>query len=265
MKKIILHIAILLMAIVYKPINAGISSDMFGHNINFSAGEKLTYKVNYNWGLLWVGAGEVSFEIFEEKLFNRDVFHVKGLGHTYVDYDWFFKVRDRYETYIDKKTLLPLKFIRHVREGNYKFDNEIIFKHYKNEAVGTYKTVEISKGVQDVLSAIYKTRTIDFNKYKKGDRIKMNLFLDNKVYPIHITYLGKEKVKTKLGKFNCIKFKPLLIEGTIFKGGDKMTVWASDDANRIPIRVESPIVVGSIKVDLIDYKGLKHDLSAKIK
>ena len=90
------------------------------------------------------------------------------------------------------------------------------------------------------------------------------MFIDDKTYGLYVRYLGKETIKTKYGKFNAIKFKPLLIEGTIFKGGEKMTVWVTDDANRIPVRIESPISVGSVKVDMMGYRNTRHKMTALI-
>jgi hypothetical protein len=116
--------------------------------------------------------------------------------------------------------------------------------------------------VQDVLSAVYYSRNIDFNKYKVNDKINFSMFLDNEVYEMYIRYLGKETIKTKYGKFKAVKFKPLLIKGTIFEGGEKMTVWVSDDRNHVPIRIESPISVGSVKIDMISYKNLRYPLTS---
>jgi hypothetical protein len=88
------------------------------------------------------------------------------------------------------------------------------------------------------------------------------MFLDDEVFNMYIRYLGKEDIKTRYGKFRAIKFKPLLIKGTIFEGGEKMTVWVSDDANKIPVRIESPITVGSVKVDMMGYKNLRYPLTS---
>ncbi|MEN9458194.1 MAG: hypothetical protein RL135_768, partial [Bacteroidota bacterium] len=123
-------------------------------------------------------------------------------------------------------------------------------------------TVKVPNCVQDVLSAIYYARNIDFQKYKPEDRIPFTMFLDNEVYNLYIKYLGKETIKTRYGKFNAIKFKPLLVKGTLFEGGEKMTVWVSDDANHVPLRIESPIVVGSVKVDMMGYKNLRYPFSS---
>jgi hypothetical protein len=119
--------------------------------------------------------------------------------------------------------------------------------------------------IQDVLSTIYYARNIDYNKFKPGDKIPFSMFLDDQVYNLYIRYGGKEQIETKYGTFRAIKITPLLIDGTIFKGGEKMVVWVSDDANHIPLRIESPILIGSIKVDMMEYTNLMNPFTALIK
>jgi hypothetical protein len=131
-------------------------------------------------------------------------------------------------------------------------------------ATTTEKAYKIPNCIQDVLSAIYYARNINFNKYQPEDKIPFSMFLDNEVFNLYIKYQGKEVIKTRYGTFNAIKFKPLLVKGTLFEGGEKMTVWVSDDANHIPLRVESPIVVGSIKADMMGYRNLRYPLSSLI-
>jgi hypothetical protein len=121
---------------------------------------------------------------------------------------------------------------------------------------------KVPECVQDVLSAIYYARNINYARYKRGDKIPFNMFLDGEVHNLYVRYLGTEEIKTRYGTFRAIKFSPLLIKGTIFEGGEKMIVWVTNDANRIPVRIESPIVVGSIKVDMMSYRGLRHPMTA---
>jgi hypothetical protein len=149
-----------------------------------------------------------------------------------------------------------------VYEGGYTKNENVTFNPQSNTAVSKEGTFAVPNCIQDVLSSIYYARNIDFNKYKPGDKIPFSMFLDNEVYNLYIRYLGKEEIKTKYGKFRAIKFKPLLIKGTIFEGGEKMQVWVSDDPNHIPLRVESPITVGSIKVDMMGYKNLRHGFTS---
>lgn len=233
-------------------------------NKAFLPGESITFSVYYSVVGIYVNAGSASFTTTLEKLNNKPVYHAVGVGSSNPRYDWIFKVRDRYESYFDTATLQPLKFIRNVDEDGHKQTELVTFDHQTNIATTTEGTYKVPPCIQDVLSAIYYARNIDFNKYKANDKIPFAMFLDNEVYNLYIRYLGKEVVKTRYGKFNAVKFTPLLVKGTIFEGGEKMTVWVSDDPNHIPLRIESPITVGSIKVDMMQYRNLRYPLSSKI-
>jgi hypothetical protein len=233
-------------------------------NTSFKDGEKLMFKVYYNLNFVWINAGNAVFNIQQEEMNGRKVYHITGNGKTAKSYELFYKVKDKYETYIDKETMLPLRFVRNVNEGGFKIKQDVTFDHKKGKAVSDKKVYDIPKCTQDVLSAIFYARNIDYNKYQPGDKIPFDMFLDDKVYNLYIKYVGKEEIKTKMGTYNAIKIVPLLIEGTIFKGGEKMIVWVSDDTNHIPLRVESPILVGSIKVDLLAYDSLRNPFSGMI-
>ena len=231
-------------------------------NTSFVVGEQINFTVFYAVAGIFVNAGSASFTSTQERLNGRPVFHITGVGKTHPNYDWIFKVRDQYETFIDTVTMQPLKFIRNVQEGDYKKYENVSFNRTANTAVTNNGVYKVPPCVQDIISAIYYARNIDFNKYKPGDRIPFTMFLDNELYNMYIRYVGKEEIKTKYGKFSTIKFKPLLLKGTVFEGGEKMTVWVSNDANKIPVRIESPISVGSVKVDMMGYKNLRHPLSS---
>jgi hypothetical protein len=234
------------------------------NNNSFRAGERLVFHVYYNVSFIWAHAGDAVFTIANDNFRGNSVYHVVGTGTTINSYDFFFKVRDRYESFIDKETLTPLRFYRNVNEGGVKFKNDVSFDRNTGKATSLNGTYNVPNCTQDVLSTIYYARNINYNKYKAGDKIFFNLFLDDKVYPIYIRYMGKERITTKYGTFNTIKITPLLIKGTIFEGGEKMIVWVSDDANHVPVRIESPILVGSIKVDLMGFDNLKNPMTALV-
>ncbi|MEO7314191.1 MAG: DUF3108 domain-containing protein [Ginsengibacter sp.] len=234
-------------------------------NTSFATGEDITMKVYYSTLGLYVAAGEANFTTTVTMFNNKPVYHVVATGTTYSFFDKFFRIRDRYESFIDTATMLPVKFIRNVDEDGYKIYNNVSFDHKAGTAVSTNGVFKVTKCIQDVISSVYYARNIDFSKYKKGDRIPFDMFLDDEIYNLYLKYEGKEQVKTKYGKFNAIKFKPLLIKGSIFEGGEKMTVWVSDDPNHILLRAESPIAVGSIKVDMMAYKNLRYPLTSLIK
>jgi hypothetical protein len=231
-------------------------------NVTTQNAEQIMYIVYYTVAGMYINAGNATFTNAVEKLNGKPVFHITASGATNDSYDWIYKVRDKYESYIDTTNMQPLKFVRDVSEGKHKHYENITFNQSANTAVTKNGVFKVPDCVQDVISAVYCARNIDFDKYKKEDKIPFKMFLDNEVYDMYIRYMGKEDVKTKYGKFRAIKFRPLLLKGTIFEGGEKMTVWVSDDANKIPLRVESPIVVGSVKVDMMSYRNLKHPLTS---
>jgi hypothetical protein len=233
-------------------------------NTAFKADEVVTMKVYYSAMGAYIGAGEATFTTTLERFNGKTVYHCVGDGKSYSFFDNFFKVRDRYESYIDTTNLVPYKFLRNIDEGGYKKYNNVTFNQAAGTAVSTNGVFKVTPCIQDVVSAVYYARNIDFSKYKVNDKIPFDMFLDDEVYHLYIRYMGKERLKTRYGKFNAIKFKPLLIKGTIFEGGEKMNAWVSDDPNHLLLRVESPIAVGSIKVDMMGYRNLRYPLSSLI-
>lgn len=234
-------------------------------NSAFKADEEVRMKVFYSTLGMYVGAGEAVFTSSLERYNGKPVYHLVGTGSTYSFFDGFFKVRDRYESYVDTTDLLPYKFVRNIDEGGYKKYNNVTFNHDANTAVSTNGVFKVTDCIQDVVSMVYYCRNINFDKYKVNDKILFDMFLDDEVFHMYIRYMGKETIKTRYGKFNAIKIRPLLIKGTIFEGGEKMTAWLSDDPNHLLLRAESPIAVGSIKVDMMSYKNLRYPLTSLIK
>ncbi len=234
-------------------------------NTAFQANEMVGFTVYYAVAGIYVNAGNATFNINLETMNNRPVYHVTGEGTSNSSYDWIYKVRDKYESYIDTATMQPLKFIRNVNEGGYKKYQNVTFNKNAKTAISGEGVFKVPECVQDVVSSMFYARNIDFSKYQPDDKIPFSMFLDNEVYNMYIRYMGKETIKTKFGKFKAIKIKPLLVKGTIFEGGEKMTVWISDDENHVPVRIMSPLVVGSVKVDMMDYENLRHPLTSLIK
>lgn len=246
----------------FTPSPSSPASDFCGiRNSAFKDGELITMKVFYKL-MGYVSAGEATFSTNIERYNGKTVYHFIGEGKSYPFFDNFFKVRDRYESYVDTNTLLPMKFIRNVNEGGHKIYNNVTFNQTANTAVSTNGVFKITDCMQDVVSSMYYARNINFDKYKPGDKIPFDMYLDDEIYHLYIRYMGREKIKTKYGKFKAIKFKPLLVKGTIFEGGEKMLAWISDDPNHLLLRVESPISVGSVVVDMMSYKNLRYPLTS---
>jgi len=251
--------------LIFLPLVA--NSQCLTKNIAFKSGEKLTYQVYYNWGFIWMNAGEATFQVDTTIYNSKKAFLLQSNGQTYEKYDWFFKVRDSYKSIVDRETLLPMKFTRNISEGGDKIDVTNIFDYRRKTIYNFCKsnkkpmiidTLKLTPCTFDVLSIIYYTRNIDFSKSKPNDKIPITIILDNEIHQLHIRYLGIETIKDKAEKSHeCIKFKPLLVDGTIFKGGEDMTVWVSNNKNKIPILVEANILVGSVKVYLSEMKGIR--------
>ncbi len=242
-------------------------SDCISSDLPFVAGEEVLYNIEYLMSKTWVSAGKVRFKV-EDSIFKKHpCLYLEGKGRTLKNYDWFFKVRNKYASFISKETLLPIHFIRRVREGDFQLDYKYDFNYKKNLAyISDYKknetlhdTLEIINCSFDIMSSVYFSRAINFNKYQKDDTIPLNIILDKKLYKnINIIYKGKDKVTNQNHKtINCIHFQISLIEGTIFKANETMDVFVSDDENRIPIYVEAEILVGSIRVYSKSIKGTK--------
>jgi hypothetical protein len=228
----------------------------------FKSGEKIFYTIFYNVIGLYVNAGNASFTTIKKKYNDNEVYHAVGEGASNSNYDWIFKVRDRYESIFHSTDITPLKFIRDINEGKHQKYQEVVFDPKANIARTDKGVFKVPDQVHDVISILYYARNIDYTRYEKGDKIPFNMFLGTKVYNMYIRYEGKETIKTKYGKFKVLKLKPLLLQGRMFKGGEKMDIWITDDRNHVPVRIESPISVGKIKVDLMNYQNLKHPLSS---
>ena len=231
----------------------------------FVGGEKVTYKVGYYLSPLWISAGEVFFETRDTTLEGDSLYYFNAKGWTFKAYDLLFKVRDQYQSYVRKEDFRPVHFIRDVYEGGFEFFNDVHFNNDSLKAViNDTMSCEITECSFDVLSAVYYSRNIDFTGREVGDTIPLSLYLDREIHEVYIRYLGKEVIKTNIGRHRCILFKPLLIEGTLFEGGEEMNVWVTDDQNKIPLRVESPILIGSVRAEIHETKGVKYQIGSKV-
>lgn len=241
-------------------------------NHTFASGEELTYIISYNWFVVFSEVGQVTMTIEDDKLFGHDVYHFLGVGKSYNWWDKFFKVRDRYETWVRQDNMRPLFFQRNNREGGfrqheiytYDGDSVIYRKNKVNEHSMKFDTIPIKPCSFDVMSALLYTRNLDYENYKVGDKIPITVAMDKESYDLYFRYQGLENIKLKnFGTFECMKFTVLLVEGTIFHEGEDMVIWVTNDKNRIPVYAESPILIGSVKVRLTEIKGNKHPLTSK--
>ncbi|GEC73166.1 Protein of unknown function [Flavobacterium flevense] len=255
MKKIIL----LLLLIV--------TANIYSQNDNaYGVGEWFKFRIHYG----FVNAGYATLEVKDATVHNKKVFHVVGKGYTTGVSRFFFKVVDVYESYIDKDSGNPYQFVRNINEGGYtknqegffnQSSNRVTVKDYKKK---TEKTFVIPKNTQDILSTFYYLRnypTID--KIKPGESIEIDMFFDDETTKFKLKFVGRQDITTKFGVVSSMVFKPLVQSGRVFKEKESLTVWVSDDQNRLPLRIKADLAVGSLKADLDAFKGLKGPFKIK--
>ncbi|PLX04207.1 MAG: hypothetical protein C0595_04365 [Marinilabiliales bacterium] len=231
-------------------------------NNAFKAGEELKYRVFYSSSLGNLTAGEAILKVEEWKesnsADNKSFFHITGIGNSKGFFDWFYKVRDRFETHIDQETLLPYMFVRRTREGKYKYDDDVFFDRENLLAKSRREIKPIPKDVHDIISALYYLRALSLDNFEQDSTYRLSFYLDDSLYHTTIKYISKGKMKTTWGWIDCLKFSPKVATGEVFSDEYPMAVWVTDDDNHLPIMAESKVVVGSIRMELIEYSGLKN-------
>lgn len=229
-------------------------------NTAFSVGEKLTFDVKY--GFIKAGVAEMAIPTMK-RISGREAYHVTFQVNSLPSLEALYRVRDRYETYIDKEGLFPWRFEQHIREGGYKRDFSAFFDQRNGKAKTTEGTYDIPEYVNDIVSAFYLARTFDYSKLKIGDRFNLQNFYKDKVYPLDVVYKGKETIDVGAGTFDCIIVEPLVQEGGLFKSEGNIIIWLSDDNLKIPIKVKTKVLIGSIDAELTGYEGLAGKFKSK--
>ena len=236
-------------------------------NTAFNPGEKLIYTIYYNWGFIWLPAGEVIFEVKE----NKDNYQYSAIGKSYASYNWIFEVEDYFYSYVDKNTLLPIRAKRNINEGGYRIKNDIQFDQKRGKAMSEVvindKTTKIvfkdfDSCLYDILSVIYSLRNTDKSQLSPGEQLPFSMMLDDEIYPLQLEYIGNtgDIIVKNLGEYDAVEISPTVIKGRVFAKNERMHIWISNDKNNVPLIIESPLAVGKIKVTLKDYHGLRYPL-----
>ncbi|WP_405611001.1 DUF3108 domain-containing protein [Polaribacter sp. Asnod1-A03] len=224
----------------------------------FKGGEELRYKMSYS-GFLRAGTAVLKVE--EKEYQGNKVFHTVGKGWTSGMIKWFFAVDDRYESYFDRDTIKPYIFKRKIDEGGYKKHRITSFNYGSNNAyiqdfISQKDTSVSFVDVQDMLSSFYYLRNQNVENMDEGDEIAIDMFMDSEIYPFKLRFLGKETIRTKFGKIKTLIFRPFVQSGRVFKAQESVTLWITDDSNKIPVKIKADLAVGSLRAELESYKGL---------
>jgi hypothetical protein len=236
-------------------------------NEAFQTGEKLTFRFYYDaWltGKVTAGIGVIEVKETDRTFNDRKAYLIEADGKSKGMFNWFYKVHDRFESFVDKEFIAPHYFIRRTREGGYTKDDEYTFDQYDHTVTTRSVKMNIPPYTQDFLSAIYYARTLNGDTLQIGDIIPISFFLDDSVYVSSIVFEGRDTIEVELGTFRCLRFRPGLITGEVFSDKYPMTLWISDDKNHLPVLAKSKIIVGNLKAELMDYKGLKNELNSLI-
>ncbi|MEM9859241.1 MAG: DUF3108 domain-containing protein [Bacteroidota bacterium] len=237
---------------------------------SFARGEYLEYKVNF--GFFNIGEAKMIIDDKFYRINNRECYKVDVYGKTTGMVDWVANVNDHWGAYVDSSALVPHISYRKIREGKYKKDEVVRFDHkanlieakVKNKKTGEFKEPKVyvaPEGIRDMLAGFLYLRTIDFDHMKKGDVFRVNSFFEDEFYDLDIRYKGREKVKTKAGKFMALKLEPLMPENELFDGEDSILVWISDDGNKIPLKIQAKMFIGNTGVELKKYSNIKNPMN----
>lgn len=238
-------------------------------NNSFERGEVLQYKVHY--GL--INAAEATIEVDDDvhRINDRPCYKATVTGRTTGSFDFFLRIRDTWRSYIDTTSILPQRFFRNIEENNYRKRETVDFDHARDVAdVESHKrdknnvkkgTFKVPNNVQDIVSGFYFLRTLNYDQRKVGEVIKVQGFFDEDVFNMDVVYKGREVVETKAGTIRTIRLVPKMPSNKIFKGENAVSVYLSDDRNKVPVLIQAEMFVGAVKVDLYKYKGLRNRLN----
>ncbi len=238
-------------------------------NFSWTGGEEVTYKLYYQLNFIWIPAGEATFKVHDL----GDRYYITIDGKTISAFEWFYTVEDRYESVIDKETLLPITFARDIREGKHVWWDKFTFDQKNNKVHAVkgwphkptkYYSADLSGCMHDMISIIYNVRNLNFDRYRAGEQFDIKVFVEEE-YPLQVE-VREKNVETKvrgLGKYMTHRIRPQVVSGHFFEDDTRMDIWVSADNNRIPLMIESPVSVGKVKAVLTDYKGLRYPLKEK--
>ena len=227
---------------------------------SFRSGEQLSYQLRY--GYIIGGVVQLSLtDVYQDKMM---LFHAVGICQTSGLADKIYGVKDIYESWFDKKTGLPYRQVRNIKEGHYKWYNEVAYNRHNNTVTSKRSGVhEVPSNIMDVLSMLYYIRRVDYSKLKDGDVMNLKVYFGDEISPFKLRYRGIETIDTKYGKVRCHRISPVVEVGRMFKSPDDLAFWVSDDGNYLPIKVRMNIrIVGSVNMELTNYSNLKNPLGA---
>jgi hypothetical protein len=234
---------------------------------SFGRGEVIKYTVHY--GLINGGEATVETDNRLERVNDRPCYKATVSGRTTGSFDFFLRIRDQWRAYIDTTSILPLRSQRDIAEKNYRKKETVNFDHIRdlaevqdhNKDNPKRSTVKIGNNSLELVSGFYYLRTFNFDRMRVGDVIKMPAYLDGDNFMLEVVFKGREIVETKAGDVRAFKLVPKMPNNKLFRGENAISVYFSDDRNKIPVMFQAEMFVGTVKVDMVKYSGLKSPLN----
>jgi hypothetical protein len=227
------------------------------------AGEKLVFAGSYNMSGLMTQLAQVTMTTENVTTAKNTYLHLSCELSTYSKWDSFFKIRDVYESFVNPANLKPSLYKRSIDEGGYKKKEKYVFKGNtvkstvkKRNYPESQKTFTIGGSTQDVISLLYKVRTMDLSKFKVGQTQNLMIVFDEKQIPVTLKYMGKETISAgNLGKKECYKLS-IGAKTDALKGKDKNLIWLTADDKKVPALLKFSIPVGTGQLTLTSASGI---------
>jgi hypothetical protein len=244
----------------------------------YNPGERLDYRVAYKAMLVPnTEMATVTVQTTLDTLQGKPVYRVMGLGKIMPEYRWFFNLEDRYDIFVDTLSLRTKRFESNIHEGDYTFRSHYDYD-WDSMRVHTWaqsrqrtprtKSMALTERSMDPVSLYFNLRSIDASTLKKGETHNLEMVLEDTIRVLKFRLLGREICRVpQKGKFRTIKLACTLgtSEGFSFTDGSEFFIWITDDKNKFPLLLESPIRIGSIRAYISDFKGLKYPLDSKVR
>ncbi len=254
---------------------AGANESLYLKDNVFRHGETAKFNLYFNWGFIWIHAGDVDFSVQAQKLNGEKVYSLKIVGYTIKTFEKMFHIRDTFEAFVDTAHTIPLRYREAKHEGSYyaksnyiyskKEDSTLVYADFIRRTRQWKDTLSIARNVADLITTCYRVRNLNINRLAKNQTVPFPMLFDDEVYDLGLTYQGKENIELRNGKkYHAHKFTPKLITGDIFKNDEDMTIYVSDDGNHIPLLIEAKIKVGYIKAVLAEVKNTKMPMKSVI-
>lgn len=196
---------------------------------------------------------------------NRVCFRAEITGTSSGAVSAMYKIRNTWGSYFDTINYQPQKSFRSIAENRYRKREETYFDYARNVASvraenDTPETVKITQRIQDMVGGYYFLRLQSYESKRVGDTLRVPAIFEDQTYDFKILYLGKQRIKTKKGRINSFVLSPVMPENRLFSGKNPIKMWISDDLNRIPLKVEAEMIVGSVDLDIEDFNNLKYPI-----